>query len=77
MKLCQFPMKSKTVNVAKQTSQTNHNSEAEITFNYFIILIISYNLTLRFELKLFYNFTFNISAFIEKKNYFTVNNWHA
>ncbi len=61
MKLCQFPMKSKTVNVAKQT---NHNSEAEITFNYFIILIISYNLTLWFELKLFYNFTFNISAFV-------------
>ncbi len=64
MKLCQFPMKSKAVIVAKQTSQTNHNSEAEITLNYFIILIISYNLTLWFELKLFYNFTFNISAFV-------------
>ncbi len=46
MKLCQFPMKSNAVIVAKQTSQTNHNSEAEITLNYFIILIISYNLTL-------------------------------
>lgn len=34
MKLCKLIMKSQTVIVAKQTSQTNHNSEAEIKFNF-------------------------------------------